>query len=256
MHELRRQATKQLIFSVVIGFVLCCASSDAKVVSAPTAKNFVPVALEFLDSIYPDANIQKYVVTIRTSGRYQYMAGPLRWFTIDIGERETGKVIGLIGASPGGEAPKDPEPGWLVAKPLISSNFTFDAEDRLQEFGGVGPAVGNPDALAALIKLVNSHAEWTDDQEIAALKRTGALYGPAEKEDFIRILPVHRLEPFLGEIAVVSVDFKGPDKNHVGSFASFYWQVYVKAKGPGGADVNYKMMFEPFKGSLTGIIRP
>lgn len=103
--------------------------------------------------------------------------------------------------------------------------------------------------------LIESHPEWSEEQEIHALKTAGARYGPADKEQFIKSLHWDRAEKLLGPLNIVSVEFNSPNPDHVGSFsaAALDWTVHAEAGFPDGRHIRYSFRFEPFGGKLTAI---
>jgi hypothetical protein len=122
----------------------------------------------------------------------------------------------------------------------------------------------------ALAKLVESHPEWSDERAGRALKEAGALYGPADTDEFTRSLHLPDLEKSLGlRIAsaddlrrsyggktVRIIDFDGwSNPDHEGSFTGFDWVVRMQADLPGGRARNYAFAFEPFEGKLIGIFQ-
>jgi len=56
-------------------------------------------------------------------------------------------------------------------------------------FVAKGPAVGNPDATAAVGTLVRSQPEMPDAEADVALQRAGAKYGLADKQALLANLP-------------------------------------------------------------------
>lgn len=121
----------------------------------------------------------------------------------------------------------------------------------------------------AVTKLVESHPEWSDEQAAGALKSAGALYGPADQNDFTKSLQLAKLEKSLGLKIVSPENSKHPDArtnppirfqawsnpDHVGSFVGFRWFVAMEADFRDGHTRKYSFSFEPFQGRLTGIVQ-
>jgi hypothetical protein len=108
-----------------------------------------------------------------------------------------------------------------------------------------------------LRKLVESHPEWSEQQEVEALKKAGASFGPGDKEPFVNSLHLERAEQSLGRLKIISVDFLLPSADHTGNFAAgeFQWAVHAEAQLPDGTICKYAFGFEPFKGKLIDISR-
>lgn len=106
----------------------------------------------------------------------------------------------------------------------------------------------------AIRKLVESHPEWSEEQDIAALKKAGADYGPDNKEKFIGSLHLERAEKVLGQLKIEFVEFQAlANPQHDGSFASLFWVVHAEVQLPDGTHGRYAFGFEPFGGKLTGL---
>lgn len=101
--------------------------------------------------------------------------------------------------------------------------------------------------------LIESHPEWSDVKDYEELKKAGALYGPADKEQFVRSIHFDRFERFLGHLEIKSAEFDGVSEVHTGSFASLVWSVRASAQFPDGTPRTYVLSFEPFRGRLIGI---
>lgn len=110
---------------------------------------------------------------------------------------------------------------------------------------------------AAIRGLVESHPEWSEEQEIHALNEAGAKYGPAERDQFIKSLDLEKADKPLGRLKILLVEFNPPSPDHVGNFASgaLDWVVHAEAGLPDGTRIKYSFAFEPFEGKLIGIHR-
>lgn len=106
----------------------------------------------------------------------------------------------------------------------------------------------------AMHKLVESHPEWSAEQDVAALKRAGARYGPNDKQHFARSLHLDRAENVLGKLKIELLEFRTvANPQHDGSFASLSWVVHADAQLPDGTCGRYVFGFEPFDGKLTDL---
>ncbi|MGA7917906.1 MAG: hypothetical protein WCA00_21900 [Candidatus Acidiferrales bacterium] len=164
----------------------------------------------------------------------------------------------------------DPKTGKLIAPP---ENTTF-----LEGSTWVTPKWGliqlniegdlaNSKQNEAIAKLVESHPEWSDEQAAGALKSAGALYGPADTNDFTKSLHLPELEKSLGLKVDSAENAKQPaartyppiqfqgwtNSDHVGSFVGFVWSLRMEADFRDGHTRKYSFTFEPFQGKLTGI---
>jgi hypothetical protein len=92
------------------------------------------------------------------------------------------------------------------------------------------------------------------DAEIAAeLKRLGAKYGPDDKEQFVKDLPLKKLEPFLGKLEFVSVSFLPLSENRTELGSWPYWMVELLATQRDGTKLKYHLAFDHFKGDLLSL---
>jgi len=139
---------------------------------------------------------------------------------------------------------------------LLEGLLSFNRDGSLQQTYVDGEVV-HTKQNQAIQELIESHPEWSEDQEIHALKEAGAKYGPADKEQFIKSLHLEKAERFLGRAKILSVDFNSPSPDHEGNFAAgaLDWAVHAEAELPDGAHVKYLLSFEPFDGKLVGIHR-
>jgi hypothetical protein len=162
----------------------------------------------------------------------------------------------------------DPKTGKRIAPPenttfLEGSTWVTPTWGLMQLF--IEGDLANSNRNEAIASLVESHPEWSDEQAAGALKSAGALYGPADKNDFVKSLHLPELEKSFG-LKLVSaenskqidaprpapIQFQGwPNSEHVGSFGRFEWVVRVAADFGDGHTKQYGLGFEPFQGKLT-----
>jgi hypothetical protein len=89
---------------------------------------------------------------------------------------------------------------------VLAARFDFDLETHdLRRVWVSGPFVDG--RQEKLMKEVDAHPEWSDEQVVKALKAAGARFGPDDREAFLRALPLKELEPFTGRLEVRSVYF-------------------------------------------------
>lgn len=139
---------------------------------------------------------------------------------------------------------------------LLDGEFLFSSSGRIEHMSAVVGDEVHSKENDTIHQLVESHPEWPEDQEIRALEDAGAKYGPADKERFIRNLPLDRAKGILGQLKIVKVDFNVPNSDHTGNFAAgtLNWTVRAEAQLPDGTRTRYAFGFEPFDGRLI-IIR-
>ena len=89
---------------------------------------------------------------------------------------------------------------------------------------------------------------------VAALKNAGAKYGPGDKDQFIKDLPVQKLQRFLGKLQVLSVTFQPLSEDRFNAHIWPLWQVKAKAD-TGSGKLTYEMTFEQFQGELLSVHR-
>lgn len=106
-------------------------------------------------------------------------------------------------------------------------------------------------------QLIESHPEWSEVQQIVALKQAGARYGPADKSQFLDTLHLEKAETIFGRLRITLVEFNLPSPNHEGSFAAgaLNWAVHAEAELTDGTHAKYAFGFEPFEGKLISIHR-
>lgn len=218
----------------------------------PVTKNYVVWAHEFLRTMYPDLNGKKYFLSVEASEEYDKLGEPMKSLQIYVGEEVVFAPSrccfgGYVGSAP------PPENSHPWPRQLLKSGFGFDSHDRLGSFGADGSAIGNPEVSATFGKLAGPHPEWTDAEVNAALKKAGVKYGPGDKEQFIKDLPIQKLDHFLGKLVVISVELLPVDRNATQAWP--WWEVKAKATQPDGAELSYKLTFEPSKGDLTDIVQ-
>lgn len=119
----------------------------------------------------------------------------------------------------------------------------------------LGPAVnGRRDKFAAEM---NKHPDWSDAKIVRALHAAGAKFGPDQKAELLRELPLEALKPFVGgEITVESAGFS------VREFSTdphpktrLTWGVRGKWHGFNGQEADCMLALEPFDGNLTNFQR-
>ena len=231
----------------------------------PTTKDYTVWAHEFLRAVYPELSGKKYVMTLETSGGYDYPGVPLQPRLLYVGEGTefliTGTLGGYVATGPPTGHPTPLPPGVQLGpqhpKQVLKASFLFDNYDHLVNFGATGTARFPPESIGPVYEYLHSHPEMTEDEVAAALKKGGVKYGPNDKEQLIKDLPIASLERFLGKIKIVSVKPLPPfEENQDNAPAWGYWAVIAEVKRRDGTVDKYEIDFDPFNGKLTGLWIP
>ena len=154
--------------------------------------------------------------------------------------------------------PHDARTGKLVPvvpnETLLQGGVHFNDDGEIDEmFAGESEFV-NWARNFGVKQLIESHPEWSNDEDYAQLKHAGALYGPNDRDRFVKSLHFERYTGVFGPIKVVSISFNGLDSDRGGEFGHVSWTVEGEAGGLAGHP-RYFFNFEPFDGKLTSLIR-
>src|ERR1700676_86287 len=271
----------------ILGSCIPALSQDAPLAT----KDYILWAQEFLRAVYPDLSGKKYVLTLEAYLEYDKPGLPARWLKMDVGEGPKDWRKGYIGGCtneivppqlpwppelgpPPDPAPASPRPapppseqlrqllkrhqencpmGPVYPTQFLTAAFVFDKEGRLASFTANGPAINDGEANNAVYEVVRSHPEVTDAEIASLLKQSGTRYGPDDKEEFIKNLPLKQLQPFLGNLELMSVRY--PPLGHDRVTLSMWpcWIVDVFATQKDGTKLRYRMTFDRLKGNLSTI---
>ena len=247
----------------------------------------IPWAREFLRALYPNLNGKKYVLTVETYFNYDRPDTAINWLRMDVGEGAKDLVLRYGGGCvdtlspaplPGAMPPEFASPtpplasslpslnqqsenncsgGAVYPKQFLSVSFQFDREGRLTNFGADGPFINDRKAGNEVYEIVRAHPQMMYAEIVAALKLHGTKYGPDDKEQFVKDLPLKELEQFLGKLQILSVGFHQIDKDPdptpwIGIWPD--WTVKAEATTKDGAKVPYEMHFSHLNGYLTGLV--
>lgn len=146
--------------------------------------------------------------------------------------------------------PGDPQYS-LHPDPVLVSHFGFLVEAKgLRLLWVWGPFVNGH--LDKLKEDLDKHPEWPDARVVEALKGAGAKFGPDDKAELLRALPLKELEPCTGRLEIGSAEFRVrfPVEGEQPK-ANLTWRVVAKAYSPDGRyETDCIMLFEPFEGAL------
>ena len=233
-------------------------------------------AQHFLRTLYPDLNGKKLVLSMESAAAYDEPATMLHWLTLYVGEgfkysviRHSGGCQYTITPPPVGwpqewgppppptlsPSPQDERcrQGLVYPKQFLTAGFRFDHAGRLINFGAEGSVINDNNADRKTVQALQANPQMTDAELFVVMKEAGIKYGPDDKEQFTRDLPLKKLEPFLGKLRIVSVTFSplGEQRQLLGSWPN--WTVEATATQPDGTDIKYILSFDHLKGDLTGL---
>ena len=279
-----QNANKNVLQALILLLLLVALSADPVLNCAqepiPETKNYIRIGHEFLRALYPELNEKGYSITIETSLAYDDLKSVPKYFMLDVGAGPKFVVLECcIQGYAGGTLPTPSLPGSLDSeasasprssqaekrekywdaegrvhpKQYLSTGFRFDDSGRLASFTADGPAIGNREADNKLIDLVNSRPGMSEQDIAAELKRLGAKYGPGDKEQFVKDLPLNELGRFLGKPELTSVNFSSLDSNRRNLGLWPNWEVTVLVTEANGTKLSYKATFDHFKGKLSSL---
>jgi hypothetical protein len=273
---------------VVLALVLAFQPSAAQSQRRPRNGNYVAWAREFMRAMYPDLSGKKYFVTVQGGARYDEPDELLRSFKMYVGNGPLGTVkerkVGCLFLQKSGEslnqfpAPPSPKTGDgekatpqappcygnptpyaamgsydVYAEQFVTVDVLFAKNGKLLRVLSDGVGLGNVEKSRELDKLAADHPKMTVPEFVTALKKAGAKYGPGDEKEFIRNLPLAKLEPFLGKLKLISVDFVPLSEDLFNARDWPKWEVKVEARQSNGAIVIYEMTFDRFKGDLISL---
>ena len=136
---------------------------------------------------------------------------------------------------------------------LLDASFKFDDNGRIEKYFASGRIL-HDDQNNKLAKDVESHEMWSDTIILRELTRRGARFGPDNKEQMLSRVKVliRELEPMLGELSVISIEFEMPETERHGLsvIGVLCWVVrYQSSSGLQG-----ELTFEPFGGNLVAVM--
>lgn len=219
---------------------------------APPARNYVRWAQEFLVSFYPELTGKGYTASLESSFGYDVPMNENSAFELYVGRGPRRMLLGYLGGyEPATPPKKPPKAGPVYPEQLLSSSFQFQNE-KLLTFGASGASIGNPEKAEQVSNNVLTHPEVTDAEAAAILKEAGAKYGPWNKDEFSKQLPMESLQRFLGPLRVISVEFPVLDEN--GARPRWpEWHVVTRRSREASDQGTYELWFEPFKGDLVRV---
>jgi hypothetical protein len=219
-------------------FLFAAFAANAHAQSDAGPHDHVAIARQFLREVYPDLTRQLYV-TIRDQSTLD-KSDNLPLFGIEL---DKPKWMPPGGLPPGVPPPVEPNicgEGCVCGNPILTGQFGFDAHGEVLMAWMGGPFLTC--RLDGLLEVVSKHPDWTDTRILNEMRSSGAKFGPDRRGEFVRLLPIARLRPFLGEIEVRSVEFEA---------RKLTWLVRLTWRDrEGHVDQKPFLVFEPFEGRL------
>jgi len=100
-------------------------------------------------------------------------------------------------------------------------------------------------------EVIDSHPEWTDEQDLDTATKLGMRFGPKKKNDVLRLIPLKELSEFYGPLRIQKAFFSITRTKQPGSnFADLTWFITVDRVG---AQKTLQIMVEPFRGKIVAI---
>jgi hypothetical protein len=286
VYELCDQAMKDISLSALCVLLLCPSVIASPQEATPSANDRVAWAQAFLRGLYPGLKEKKLISTVETAVPFDERSPPISWLTLYVGEGFKYWLMGYHGclteppvregALPGPEppvsstappAPQTPseqlpdvcKPGPMYPKQFLTAGFQFDKDGRLATFGADGPFINDRKADNEAYAIVGAHPQMTYAEVVATLKQHGTKYGPGDRDQLARDLPLKQLEPFLGKLQIDSIDFPHMDEDHnpvpwVDRWLAPDWTVKAHVTTKDGAKVAYELKFSHLNGYLTGLL--
>lgn len=231
----------------------------------PLTPNTLTVARDFLRTFYPELNGKKYFMNLETTFYYDdQMTDPFGGL-LELSIRELPKGDNRFLPCPPGAKPSQLIPGGYLLlgdcpqkgiqpREFLSAAFHFDEKRQLVTFEADGPATGNAAAKRAFEKSTETSKNLTGVELIAAFKHAGGKYGPDDKDEFVKSLPITKLETFLGKLNVISVEFRRFSQEDRSDFSDeMEWYVRALATRNDGTSTKYQLSFEQYNGTLVGL---
>ena len=211
------------------------------------------VTENLLDAIYPGLKDQRGLLVLRAQEFHAAIPG---------GEAD----IDLFLCHPGSGVPQMGHPflpcqGFYPKGPseFMSVHVSFSTKYPIREFGAGGSfIVGKSKPVE---QEIIAHPEWNEQQMIDALRRANPRFGPNNRAEFLRTLPLEAIVRFTGchletESAAFDayrLDQPKPDQ----SYAGIVWRISGHRDLPNNlpGEESCVARFEPFDGKLGSVNR-
>jgi len=253
---------------------------SARAQESHETKDSIVLAHQFMRALYPDLN-ESRTFTVQTYFPYGQLGSSITRLEVSIGDgpkdailryaggcmnepplpaapsamlssADAAKASGNASSAISGEKQRtDCLQGPLKTKQFLVGVFWFDHLGHISAY-----AVETPrelDRMNSLASFVLSHPDMSDTEVALELKKAGVKYGPMDKQEFTKHLSLTSLEPFMGNLKILSVEFSPllPNRNNIATWPD--WRVRVEANGPGKTNQFYELMFDQFRGDLISL---
>lgn len=218
------------------------------------------VTQRFLYALYPDLQNARGLFILRTEGLHpatKEVAGPGE---IDVISCLSGS--GVPGGSvPGAPPPPPPPPHCNGLYPSGPSEFLtvevmFSTRYPIGSFS-VGGSFARSKSKPAEKEIIE-HPEWKEEQRIDALRRANPRFGPDQKQEFLRTVPVDAILKFTGchlqlDTATLYA-WRGDDAPPYPTIAEAAWRISGQYRRTGKRPEKCSAAFEPFDGRLIHLL--
>ncbi len=144
------------------------------------------------------------------------------------------------------------EPGSGAKSPALLTADVF----RVADNGMIGTCFVtgefvNTTRHMALQASLSEHPDWSEAQDIQALREGGAEFGPWNREAFLaQTLPrLRALGPEWGRLTSWTAEFEGRQMDAAHETPLEFWRMVVTLR-PARGTQRYRLTFEPFEGKL------
>jgi hypothetical protein len=267
----------------VAALFLALASSSAEPQDSAATKDRITLAHKFMRALYPDLAASR-TLTVETYLPYAKDDATISWLEVSIGEGPKDALLiyagGCLNQPPAAPIPslpaefgppdsptarsnislsqittsektKDCPSGPIRSKQFLAGTFWIGNDGRLTAYVVQSPR--DLDKMNAFAGVVLGHPEMSEAEVSVELKKEGAKFGPMDKDEFVKSLPLAALEPFLGKIQVLNVGFSPLQKNRNNVATWPDWRVKTKATRADGTEETYELMFDQFRGDLISL---
>jgi hypothetical protein len=203
----------------------------------------VEYAKHFLAIFYPEMEKHPFRVVIRDKTPFN-LSPSLIEFALELEPPKPDERI-IMGETP--------HPDESVFKLLpFDSGFWFNGNGQLFHYGLTADLI-HLERLNKIEREISQHQEWSDDEAISFLEKSGAKYGPRQKEAFLASLPLNSLTELFGKTTIASTNFGLRQEFRSGErlSGSLTWAVYLKCGDNKHPAAIYAASFEPFEGRLV-----
>jgi hypothetical protein len=212
------------------------------------------VTESFLDVIYPDLKHIEGVLFLRGE-EFHVATGAGNW--VDLISCKAGS--GIIFPNSPIQVPPPHCTGTFLpnSSEFLSMSITYGLKYPIYNFGAYGSFVESQSKSVAAE--IVEHPDWTEEQDIEAVRKSEARFGPDRKTEFLARLPVQAIFEFTGcRLVPKSAEFHAArlegEAGH--SYALAEWRVTGNRLSPGGKrNDTCVARFEPFDGKLLALDR-